>query len=194
MNAERKERIVDDVLNRALGPHMAEPREGFEQRILANLATAPERRPWWRWMWVPAVAAAAVLAIVLGMRVMRHESPKSIEANKTHEAPKQEIARKTITPDGRMSPRRALGKHKSAATSSAAKVVAQAMAQPRMEVFPSPTPMTEQERLLLAFVHRNLDQAKTIAFEQQAERERIQKYFDGNDSSAADTAMPQDKR
>src|SRR5579884_472422 len=93
MDRQRKERIVDDVLNRALGPQLVEPRQGLEGRILANLATMPPRRPWWRWMWVPALAAAALLAIAIGIRMMQHEAPKPIEAQKTVEAPKQEVAR-----------------------------------------------------------------------------------------------------
>ncbi len=181
MNREERERLVDSALDWALGPRLVEPREGLEQRIVANLATAPQPRLWWRWMWVPALAAAAVLALVIGMRVMRREAPAQQQAQKTVEAPKPEIAVKQSPSVPQPMQRRQAAVHIAPKTANAPKTqiaVAQRQELPRQAVFPSPTPLTEQERLLLALVNRQRPQAEQIAAEQQAQRESFQKYLE----------------
>ena len=195
MDRERKERIVDDVLNRALGPELVEPRDGFEQRILAKLATEPQRRRWWRWVWVPAIAAAAVLAIVMGLRMIERPTSKPMEANKAVGAPKQEVATKPRTPDNYTSARALVAKHKSAKPTTKAQVlVASTSALPRMDVFPAPAPLTEQERLLLALVNRQRPQAELLAAEQQAERDKAQKYFETGEAPAVTPVAAQPMR
>jgi hypothetical protein len=185
MNPKERERLVDSVLDRALRPQLVEPRPGLEERILANLPTQPQRRPWWQWMWIPALAAAALLAVVIGMRVMHRELPAPVQAIKTVEAPKQEA---TVEPEApaikQLQPQRA---HPPARV----QVARVTPALPKQGVFPSPVPMTDQERLLLALVRRNPEQAKAIAVEQQAERERIQKYLERGDSSDSPSTAQQ---
>ena len=185
MNHEERERLVESVLDRALSPRLVEPRAGFEDRILANLPAQPERRPWWRWMWIPALAAAVVLAVVIGMRVMHREPPAAVQAIKTVEAPKQEA---TVKPEATaikqlQSPR--------ALPRARVQIARVTPALPKQGVFPSPMPMTDQERLLLALVRRNPEQAKAIAVEQQAEHERIQKYLERGEASDSPSTAQQ---
>jgi hypothetical protein len=199
MNREERERLVDGVLDRALGPQAVEPRPGLEERILANLpAHAP--RPWWQWMWIPALAAAAVLAIVIGMRVMHEETPQPVQVRNTVETPKQEVATKLEAPmvkkaepprviAKRVPPRQMLSEQK---VEIARAIPSQEL--PRQAVFPAPQPLTEQERLLLAFVNRQRPQAELVASEQQAEREKVQKYFETGEAPVAPPTPAQTMR
>jgi hypothetical protein len=183
MNPEERERLVDSILDRALGPQIVEPREGLEERILAKLPAEPQRRRWWQWMWLPALAAAAILAVVIGMRVLHRDAPAPIESKKTVEQPKQEMAVRPELPTREaIAPRRAVAtqtRPKLAAKPKFAVAAAQPQqALPRQAVFPAPVPLTDQERLLLALVNRQRPEAELLAAEQQAQREKVQKYFE----------------
>lgn len=194
MNPERKERIVDSMLDRALGPQPVEPRAGFEERLLANLASQPQRHPWWQWMWVPALAAATLLAVVIGMKVLHREPAVPQVVQKTVETPKQQkvaVAPPVAPAAAPSSPRRnGLARGNTAQTM----VIARTTPLPKQDVFPSPVPLTEQERLLLALMRRTPNEAKLVAIEQQAERERIQKYFETGEPPAASPAPAQTMR
>jgi hypothetical protein len=199
MNREERERLVDGVLDRALGPQAVEPRPGLEERILANLpAHAP--RPWWQWMWIPALAAAAVLAIVIGMRLMQKETPQPVRAKKTVETPQQEVATRPEAPVvKKATPPRVIAKQASRRRMVAGPKVEFARATPSQElprqaVFPALLPLTEQERLLLAFVNRQRPQAELVASEQQAEREKVQKYFETGEAPVAQPTPAQPMR
>ena len=198
MERTQRERLVDSALDRALGPQSVEPRTGFEERILAHLAAAPQPRPWWRWLWIPALAAAAVLSVVIGLRWMQRETPPPVQAQKTVEAPIPEAAGKTPRNEGLLSPP-AIAKHTSprrrnAAASVEAASTRSAQDLPRQAAFPVPVPLTEQERLLLSLVNRQRPQAVLLAAEQQAEREKVQKYFETGEVSAAQPIPAQPMR
>jgi hypothetical protein len=199
MNREERERLVDGVLDRALGPQAVEPRTGLEERILAKLPAAPARR-WWQWMWIPALAAAAVLAVVIGMRLMHQEAPQPVQAKKAVETPKQEVAARPDAPMvKKATPPRVIAKQAPWRRMVAGPKVEIARAipsqeLPRQAVFPAPLPLTEQERLLLAFVRHQRPQAELVASEQQAERERVQKYFETGEAPVAQPTPAQTMR
>lgn len=176
MNREERERRVDATLERALGPQSIEPRLGFEERLLANLAAQPERRPWWRWMWVPALAAAAVIAILIGVQMTRRTAPV-IVSNRTNAPPEQPaVIAKAPAPPSKIV-RHKVAQH----VQPRVEVARAANAQqdlPKQDVFPAPVPMTEQEHLLLALIRRRPQQVQKIAAEQEADRQQIQKYLE----------------
>ena len=178
MNPKERERLVDQVLDRALGPQLVEPRPGLEERILANLPAQPEQRPWWRWMWIPALAAAAVLALVIGMRVLQRPAVPSQQVQKTIERPKQEIATKPQPPSVQQTiePKRLVAKRSAPRMSPQPTTVA--VAEPRLDVFPSRGTLTPEERLLVAFVRQQPLHARTVALEQAAHSEEVQKYLE----------------
>ena len=195
MNGAERERLVDSALDRALGPQLVEPRDGFEERILANLPKEVARRPWWQWMWIPALAAVALLAVVIGMRVMHREAPAPQIVNRTVEAPQQQVAVKPQTPAPQaVRPHRQLAKTTPQVAPKVVITSASSDALPRMNVFPSPSPLSEQERLLLALSRRQRGEVEIAANTQSAERERAQKYFDTGYAPEVAATAPLDKK
>jgi hypothetical protein len=153
---------LDDQLDAALAKYAAvEPRIGLEARILANLKAqqhAASPIGWWRW----AASLATALAIA-GLLVWRLET-RPLEqlvhnpANPELQAQRQvattnPAANSTVAPQLRKSSVR-LRKH------SHARAVAKA---PKLEQFPSPRPLTEQEKLLAEYVSRFQEEAVLVA-------------------------------
>lgn len=190
MNREERERMVDRVLNEALAPQEIELRAGLEQRILANLRAQPEPRTWWRWMktWVPAAVAAVLIALAVGLRmtdfrppvkppVVVERQPSIAPAPKIVPAPATQVSRAHVRP-----------RHGSPAT-----LVIAASATPpeplRQDVFPSPEPLSEQERLFYQFVRQSPREAVQVAQMQAVERIRSQQFMETG--SAPETAPVQ---
>jgi hypothetical protein len=175
----------DDALDReldvALSQYAAvEPRSGLEARILANLQaqrTQIPERVWWRWGIAATVAAVILVAVALmwksgrsaQQQIVQHpsiqrspeKSPPQVAANDEHSA-----VRNAITP-----PRRTSVHPPQPAT------VATAAANPKLDVFPSPQPLSEQEKVLLEYVHRSPVEAARIARAQTelAESEELER-------------------
>ncbi len=168
MKYEERERLVNRLLDEALSPQPVAPRPGLEERILARLQVQPAPRPWWQWAWVP-VAAAVIVAIGLYLThrpqpmapPVARTTPSVTPASAPKPAPAPRVAQKPR-------PRSVMR----APVAVAAKPLA------RQEVFPSPTPVTQEEKLLLALRSRHPSEVVEVAVAQQAERERIQKYVE----------------
>ena len=162
-----KQDEFDRMLDAALRKYAAvEPRTGFEERVLANLRAEQARVPdhaWWRWSAIAAVAAVIVVAMALSLRSDKPSHPVVANHPATPiQAPKErgtEIlsiahrsgtrpARPTTTPKPAMRP--------------SPPEVAMARA-PKLEQFPSPQPLSEQEKLLQSYVAENPGQAVLLA-------------------------------
>ena len=184
------EKQIDELLERGLREYsQVEPRGGLEERVMANLRTQPAPRPWWR-MWVPALAAAAVLAMVaaVALRPAKQEtqvgrapetgprltaSRTGPRANTGKQAqiaapPKRPLAanrhKEELAPAGQQQ-----------GEGSRAQVAVQ---QPRQAVFPSPVPLTEQERLVLALLQQAPHEVEKVAKEQEGQRVRAAYYLE----------------
>jgi len=174
MNREERERRVDSALNRALAQENVEPRDGFEERLLANLVAQPERRPWWRWIWVPALAAAvALVAIVVGLQALRRPVPV-IETHSVKAPPEQPV----VTAKSQAKPLPAVRRKVVRRVRPPVQFARVSAPLPKQDVFPTPVPPTQQERMLLGLIHRRPRQAQEIAAEQEAYRQTIQKYLE----------------
>ena len=174
MNREEREGMVDRLLNEALAPQEMEPRAGLEQRILANLRVQPEPRPWWRWMWA---VAAVLIALLGGLRMTDHtplvkptvvaeRQPSIVPAPKIVPVPATEVSRTHVR-----------SQHGSRATPEMA-TSATPPGLPRQEVFPSPEPLGEQERLFYQFVQHSPREAVQVAQMQAVERLRSQQFME----------------
>lgn len=155
---------LDRALDAVLVKYAAvEPRRGLEERILANLRTSPQpaNRARWRSSLALAAAAVVVLAAVVGRRSVRPSHP--VIANQppvTTQSPRQ--------PEKRMANRdaRASGQRghvpirKTTLHRQPDSVLA---AQPKLDVFPSPQPLNEQEKILASYVASYPEDAALIA-------------------------------
>ncbi len=166
MHPEDRDKFTERWLDSALKQRgEAEPAPGLEQRILSRLrdrSIAPEKEPWRWWPAFAALAAVVLLgALVLVMRNQRHE-PTGVAGETA--APTRELP--------------AVAQHipqqqkaeKSAATKTPVHVqVKRRVAspasnrEPRLEQFPSPQPLSEQEEMLAAYVSQFNSEAVLIA-------------------------------
>jgi hypothetical protein len=158
----------DRELSGALAKYAsAEPRVGLEERVLANLQAELAKAPthaWWRWSTAAAVAAA--VAIVLIALAWRSNGP-SRPAIANHPSPAQGenaagIQVVTVTND---SERRASLQDSKPARRQTAHSARQtvAVAPPRLDQFPSPQPLNEQEKILARYVAQFPEHAVLVA-------------------------------
>ena len=164
----------DSILDEALSEYReAEPLAGMEDRVLQRLRLQPEVRriSWWKWAAVAACAALVLVALWIGVGSnWFRNSPQNQEAVRQHEGPTPgttPAAEKTNAnqqhPHREIASRDAgtLGKGTQAAHYSPSEHVARIETAssngPRAAQFPSPTPLTAEEHVLLALARSNLD-------------------------------------
>jgi hypothetical protein len=149
--SSRASEAVDLELDMALARYAAvEPRPGVEERILASMRAERARVPdraWWRWTAVIAVAAAVIVAVALAWRAGKQERPVVAihRTNTTQESQKQPVYNVPATGDRSLEPRPGRKRIQRAVPSVAAGV-------PKLDQFPSPQPLSEQEKLLASYV------------------------------------------
>ena len=166
----REQDEFDRELNAALAKYAAaEPRAGLEERVLANLRAEREHgvgRAGWRWH---ALALAAVTIAVVVALVWRFE----------RQTTERRAGRPTLTMPGgqHLSPEAgaAIASEPGRPTIQATKksgrpglrppqrVLAAAEERPKLEQFPSPQPLSEQERILADYVADYPEHAALIA-------------------------------
>jgi hypothetical protein len=156
---------LDQWLDTALREYgSAEPRIGLENRVLANLAAEKTRVhalwPWWAFGAVAAMAAVGMVVWLGGIGHSKFVGKTTSPLQKTDTAKEQsEIKRPPLEAAAQPRARR-----------RSAKTV-EATEEPRLSQFPSPRPLSEQERLLLAYVTEFPEEAAKVAHE-QAQREK----------------------
>ena len=144
---------IDDMLDSMLANYSAaEPRPGLETRILANLRDAAGNESpagWWnfKWIWAGMVTAAIIVAAVLISGRHRVEPPANVIVRTSQPAPQEGIqshAPAVRNETVRIRPRKSL-------TPTRPQNAALALNE-RPAVFPTPTPLSEQEKLLLSYL------------------------------------------
>jgi hypothetical protein len=150
MNPEERDQFADQLLNRTLGRYSAaEPAPGLEERLLAKLASAaPKPKPVvQRWAWM--AAAAAMLLATVAVTTLWHRP----DAKPVSQLPGTSAAPATLNQESAPTPRIAavavdssIPPHRPA--------VAMRVAAPHLEQFPTPAPLSEQDRLLVSYVNR----------------------------------------
>jgi hypothetical protein len=167
---------LSQELEEALAKYAAvEPRAGLEERILANLGVEQVRvrhRTWWNWSFAMGLAVVVVLALALARRSFRPGSfnPGSFRpvqaAIKNHPPTstrsltppetklssngEQTVSRQGLRPGPRVTSHRS---HPAAAIADL----------PKLEQFPSPQPLSRQEKLLADYVAEHHKQAVLLA-------------------------------
>jgi hypothetical protein len=162
-----KQDEFDRMLDAALAKYAAvEPRTGLEERVLANLRAEQARVPdhaWWRRGAIAAVAAVIVVAVALSLRpdkpsrpFVGNHPPTPIQAPKERGTEIIAIAHRSGTRPARPSTARKPAMHPSPPEVAIARA-------PKLEQFPSPHPLSEQEKLLQNYVAENPEQAVLLA-------------------------------
>jgi len=167
---------LDRELDAALAKYAAvEPRAGLEARVLANLRTEQARSPiglGQRWSVAATLAAVIIVALSLAGTLIK-SAPVVLEnrPSTTTPGPRQsgiQVAanrqENAVRPDG---PNAAQKRPGHRAQPSVVKA-----AQPKLDQFPSPQPLTEQEKILANYVMHFQEQAVLIA---RATNEELQR-------------------
>ncbi|MGH9779406.1 MAG: hypothetical protein ACRD5I_13435 [Candidatus Acidiferrales bacterium] len=160
MSENEREQFVDKLLDAGLARYSAvEPRPGLEQRILAGLKQQPRPSLWLDWRWAGAFATAAVGVVVIVIFFFMRQPPVPTVPPQTATLPAP-VAPATAAP----SPEAVRPPAAKTTTRRATPRVEQARAQaPRLETFPAPAPLSEQERLLLLFTRQAPQEAVLMA-------------------------------
>ena len=154
----------DRVLDAALAKYAAvEPRAGLEERVLANLHAEQNRAPgraWQRWGIALAAMAVIVAAATLAFRTRKPPPPviaKTPSTTASPTKPPRQLANRaeTVVPHAH-SPRRKVTRHWAQHEGVLAAV-------PKLDQFPSPRPLSEQERMLASYVANDPQRAALIA-------------------------------
>jgi hypothetical protein len=165
------DQTLDRELDMALAKYAAvEPRAGLEERILAGLKAEREQgaaRAWWSWPKAAALVAAAVV-IVAALLMWRSWNPardtvaqhpsNQVHPNQVQQGPWPQTGSST----GENVRREAAApvRRKRNHSSHIPVVVA---TEPRLEQFPSPRPLSDQEKILASYVARYPEHATLIA-------------------------------
>jgi hypothetical protein len=121
------------------------PSEGLENRILANLSEQRRSHTYY-WRWTP-VLAGLIFVVIMAIFWPKQAAQPVIQSDEVRPQPSQaikstpEIASQTR----RTPPRHATGKSADDATAATA---------PKLDQFPSPRPLSQQEELLLAYLRQ----------------------------------------
>lgn len=172
-DAKHRFTALDRELDAALATYAAaEPRTGLEERVLANLRTEREqvvRRSWWSWAVVGGLAVGViVVAATLSWRpannAAKHHPPtKAHRAAETQVAGNSEMNRTGPTiPKPRKRPSVHLHRTEN-------------VAQPKLDVFPSPLPLSQQEKMLASYASHYPKEAALIA---QLRTKALQRDFE----------------
>jgi hypothetical protein len=149
MDEENRSQFVDDLLDASLSRYSSvTPRPGLEGRVLANARAAQERRARFIWAGWLAVGAAAVM-ITVGVLNFTHRqatptTPKSAEVVKT--------LHMIVPGPHTVAPERVRTSPPTSKRRTSKPNLASASEESRLPVFPSPSPMTEEEKLLAQYV------------------------------------------
>lgn len=156
---------TDDDFDRALDGVLAkyasiEPRAGLEERIVRNLRLATvtaNPRPWWNWRTAGMLAVVLLIAaLLLWWRKPSTQPPIVVDRPPARAAPMDPYwANRESTRAAKKKPqRRATGprpQHETVASG------------PKLDVFPSPLPLSEQEKLLAIYVGQYPEHAALVA-------------------------------
>jgi hypothetical protein len=155
MNENWTEKLIDAHLE---APNTADPSLGFESRILAQLADqrATLKRPVLWMVWASAAVAVTIIAILFFARPVP-KKPARVESAKAT-APARSVPAVAV-PHVDRSPLAATGR--SALKQPRHEAVAAAV-NVRQEVFPAPSPLSEQEQLAFAYL-RGTPRSEVIA-------------------------------
>lgn len=167
----------DRELNAALAKYAAvQPREGLESRVLANLHTQQTQPSfaWWRWAWVATMTVALIVAALLWKSEMprrRATVDPAPAATRLEDSTQFETKqRERSSPPDQPAPIRSTATPKTIASSR--RSTSPVRANPRLDVFPSPQPLSTEELALARYVQQFPQEAVMVARMQEEYRQK----------------------
>jgi hypothetical protein len=173
---------LDRLLDAALKQYAAvQPREGLQGRILARMRSETAEsasHAWWRWL--SAAAAVGALAVVIAMTLRPHARPQPMVAQ--HPPVALPTAKLAASSQQRKAVQRPTRRVHAVADIQVPKAL------PKLDQFPSPQPLSEEEKLLASYVAVYPKQAALLAKlrTEELERERIEQQSKSASEHAAD--------
>jgi hypothetical protein len=163
----------DDQIDAALAKYAAEPRAGLEERLLAHLRAQWKGSPgmaWWPWAGVVAAAILIATFLLWKLESPRHERTVRRQPSPQQETQPQIAAHPALPKIGQPAVRVSVRRWRRHRAREAREIAA----APKLDQFPSPQPLTPEEKMLLEYVGRYYDEAVLIARarDQQIERDR----------------------
>jgi hypothetical protein len=161
------ENDLDRMLDSALAKYAAvEPRMGLEERVLANLRAKPGTdRVWWRWRLAIAAMAVVIVAVTVALRYSKPSQPLvknppsiTVPDPQRHETKKPET--QVANRHENTAPSRKPTRH---AVEHSTQPEAVAVAYPKLDQFPSPRPLSEQEKILASYITLDPQRAALVA-------------------------------
>jgi len=170
---ETEGNVLDHALDVALAKYSAiEPRPGLERRIVANLRSAQDAVParsWWQWSAVSVMAMLLVVAAAAAWKLSR-PAERVVQHPAAPMPRSAQVATNTETPlpvqryplQRRRAQRHSAAQHDLASDG------------PKLDQFPSPEPLTQEELALIRYVRRFPSDAVMIASTQEEFEKEIQ--------------------
>lgn len=165
-NKTQPEDELDCLLDAALAKYVdADPRPGLENRVLANLRCGQSStNPWWRW----GLAAALAAILIVLVSSLRSNRSHPTTANPTQVTPSRRIPSQPIVPEVQHAAIRNFGADQNNSLRPVLAVRAPrhktvVSENPRLDQFPSPQPLNDQERMLALYIAEFSDEAVIVA-------------------------------
>ena len=158
MHDDKRDQFVDELLEASLKRYRGEePRSGLEMRILAGIHTRERAARWRGLAWAVAVCAGVLVAVVLTLRLV-HTPLRQL-------APRASLLQPATKPPAMATRQQPRGSGGAEPGVSGPRLVQGPKEKPRTpkpgvrttkrpEQFPTPFPLTEQEKLLLALLNK----------------------------------------
>ncbi|HEY2913835.1 MAG TPA: hypothetical protein VGK21_10785 [Candidatus Angelobacter sp.] len=146
-----KQMQIDEMLDSLLANYSsAEPRPGLETRILANLHEAEKTPQGWgnfKWVWAGVVAAAIIVAAMLINGRHRVAPPTNVVVKTSQPGPQPQIQ-----PHAPVKRNETAGIHRRKPLAPTRPHNAALALSERPANFPTPVPLSEQERLMFTYL------------------------------------------
>ena len=188
---------LDDQLDAGLEKYSAvKPRAGLEERILANLRTyepVSTRTVWWRW--AGALAIVLVITILALWRIGRHHSEVVRHPANPAQKSQPQLANKDTSGKHQQFPVSiAVRKPRKRASSGLTEAVEKAGTKPKLDQFPSPQPLSQEELVLARYAVEFPAEAALIANAQDEYEREVQREMTSTDARTRPSGLDKQER
>ena len=178
--ADKKLDELDRMLETALAKYAAaEPRLGLEDRVLANLRAEQTRVPvhgWWHWS-VAAALAVVIVAVALAWRSGKSSLPVVADHSSAQMQGTKEPVNPTVSDIDRGEVRSVEPGPARNKTGHHYRPSVEIAIHPKLDQFPSPQPLSEQEIALVKYAHLFPQEATLVALAQVEYENEIQQQM-----------------